>query len=322
MVAFSGFRGALSTTVALLVIAAGMLVLASGCLGRLEDDSSSRAALPPSLALAEGRRGVVVFGAGWCKPCRKEIEDLNKARDSFGSSLEVVGVLVEGETKGARPTKDALRSFLSPRGMAPRYPVRFDSGWEAFDALNPPQGRALPLFVLVDEGGRVVRLLQSSLSYENELRPLLASFASGSALPPSSGDASRDSGVGTGAGSGAPGRAPSTPTPGAITTPVAGSLPAGVRRVSVEQWLRLERAADSASERPQRVRDAWTRGLGEFGFAAEDMPFAQGRASLVRSVAGGPEILASVEWTSSTNCVLTVTLATDGSYLGSRGICR
>jgi|GEM_PF-6495476 len=286
--------------------AAGLFAL-TGCFGRAADDASG-VGVSPALALTQGNRSVVVFGATWCKPCRKEIADLNQARRDFRDALDIVGVLVEGDVKGSEPSAESESTFRAPSGEVPTYPLRRDPGWKAFDAMNPPDGRALPLIALVNESGRVERLVQTSLVYESELRPLLDAFAAGRAnadgkAKPPNATATRPPG-----------------TPGSPTSPpLVVSAP---RSLSIANWLREEMAANATSDRPLRMQNAWERGLGEFGFTQADMPFDKGRATLETDAASSRSFVSKAVWTSATNCILTLSLDVEGNFLSARGVCR
>lgn len=253
------------------------------CLGRQDAQKSP----PPNLSLTAKVRQVLVFGANWCKPCRKEIEDFNSIHAEFGAAFEMVGILVE-DGKSERPAPADLAKFRSPSGASPVYPVRLDAGWKLFDSFRPPQGRALPLVVLLNPDGQVQSSYQGSIDLEAELIPTLRAWLQNET---------------------------SVKNPPSPATPEEPEL---VVTHAIADWL----VATENARIQENVRKSWRTGLGKQGFSTVDMPFEEGDITLSRTEPDAPWEVVFARWNSKSNCTLTVRMETDGSYKSSTGICR
>jgi len=149
-------------------------LLIVSCYGRIDDGNQTQKFVfeETGLGLTASKPSVVVFGAGWCKPCRKEIEYLNEIKSQFGDKLQVVGYLVEGQTKGAAPTALALEEYASLNAIKPEYLVIPDTGWKKFLSTNPAK-KSLPLMLFVNNKSEIEYIVQRSISFEDELLPLV-----------------------------------------------------------------------------------------------------------------------------------------------------
>lgn len=284
----------------------------SGCFGRIDDAKSvarSGSAVAVALGLDAAKPSLVVFGSTWCKPCRKEISDFNRIAELFKKNLDVVGVLVEGSAKGSVPTAEGMRQFLSPAGEKPLYSLQLDPGWALFDTLNPSEGHSLPLVALVRADGSVARVIQGSLDFESELKPLVEQFIAGQVSPQEGSKVVGEKNQGE-----KPEDTPATPGLSVPTKP--GTSPSSFL---VKDWV----AQEAVKNDPVLVANfnaAWLQGLRQFGFFPSEMPFESGTISLKQSDTG--KIPSFGEWDSASNCTLTVTLNPDASYKSARGICR
>ncbi len=261
--------------------------LLNGCYGRISDDIRPKISAE-DYGLDGKRPGLIVFGAAWCKPCMSEIPALNRAQEQFKSDLQIVNLLVEGAQKGVPITASDAALFESPKGEKPQYALKLDPSWQLFDALKPQSGRALPTLVFVDRD-QVVRIVQRSMDYESELLPALQSLISGQ-----------------------PESKPEDPPP----------VEEGVSEVmSFAKWSARPENAEGG-QIYQNLHAAWQRGLEDFVFLEEEMPFSSARITALVYPDARTEPKSAV-WNSSLTVYRhTVFLNADGSYARSEGICR
>ena len=90
-----------------------------------------------SAGLVAAQPALLVFGAIWCKPCRREIHDLNKAHAIYREQLGIVGMTVEGPEPGQIIQDLDLVKFRTPDGEMPTYSIHPDPNWKIFDSLLP-----------------------------------------------------------------------------------------------------------------------------------------------------------------------------------------
>ena len=142
---------------ALLITAAGAVVIAAAVLGpRAHPRSRAAPALPsqvlvsPRLTLANlrGKPALVNFWASWCDPCRREATAIEQfARDLHGRA-RLVGVNWNDSASGAH-------AFVS------RYRWTFPNLRDPNGVVGANYGiTGLPTTVLLDKRGQVVRVLR------------------------------------------------------------------------------------------------------------------------------------------------------------------
>ncbi|MDH3629341.1 MAG: ASPIC/UnbV domain-containing protein [Acidobacteriota bacterium] len=100
-----------------------------------------------------GRKLLVNLWATWCVPCSKEIPELQKLSGRLGQSgVDLVGISVDSpETVGQVPGYIASRSV--------DYPI-FTTDVAGLDQLFPLGELTVPMTVLLDENGRVLRVFR------------------------------------------------------------------------------------------------------------------------------------------------------------------
>ena len=283
------------------------------CFGRIDDVSVANRNSGPlaqlaDLRLASGKPQIVIFGAGWCKPCRNEIGSLNSLHERFSDRVDFVSYLVEGNTKGSSPDSEALKSFDSPNGEVPKYSLLPDTNWNIFNAFLASDGQTLPLTVFLNASGTVVEQRQSSMNLERDLVPALERLLS-----------QNESNT-----------APETPSisdPEPGTTPLPSEAPGnpGGPKTKHSNSVVIRKLKPEYIE---RLKESWKMGISEQGFSREEMAFEAGTSFLnvaLATDADWPEdvFVLSTRWTSNENfrCWMTVKVTVDGSFVSSDGAC-
>ncbi len=264
------------------------LALLTSCYGRLKD-SSEQKSLNSIFSLSQGKPSLVVFSAIWCKPCRAEIEDLNKLADKYGNRIQIRSYVVEGEKRGSVPTDEEIKnSFLSISGEAPRYLVKPDGSWVYFDKLTWPQGRQLPSMVFFNGDGTLALTVQRSLDFESELIPVVERLIQNSPLPPTE-----------------------------EKPPILDIV-----KLNISEFI--ERPGNELTEAlSQNLQKAWSKGRTVYGFPASKMPFLSGVIEFY--VNNNVDIPVQMDWESDSEsgfCSLSVKVNPDGSFLSSSGVCN
>lgn len=103
---------------------------------------------PVALSQYKGKPLVVNFWARWCAPCRAEIPELIKFRNTHKGKVEVLGIGLEEK---AEPAKEFAKAYDMD------YPVFVakDQGIPLMQALGNTKG-ALPYTLFIDRNGQVV----------------------------------------------------------------------------------------------------------------------------------------------------------------------
>ncbi len=113
------------------------------------------------------------FWATWCAPCRKEFPIIKEIEDKFGKDGLVVLAVNVDDTR----TISGVKSFVSAHSL--NFTIPLDPNRKL---LNNFRGSALPLTVLIDASGNVVRIYTGFLGmWEEEIyRQLSELVAAGS----------------------------------------------------------------------------------------------------------------------------------------------
>ena len=268
-------------------------LILTGCLGRVTDQKPNQTVNLTDYGLEKNVATVLTFGAVWCKPCRAEISSLNLAHDQYGSNLQIKGLVVEGKTYGQVPTMDLVtHEFLGIDQESPRYSIGIDANWILFDRLKLNSGHQLPTIVFINPNGEIVRIIQRSLEYDTELKPLIELLLSNQLQqsPPPTDD-------------------PSDP-----------NIPE-IKSLTLADWSKkIGNTPDT--EKYKNMTAAWRKGRSNYGFTADDMPFLDGQLTY-KELPDGDVPMAS-EWSHDSEtgkCYLKVIFKADGSFLSASGIC-
>ncbi len=140
----------------------------TACAGRQDDGVQDKGVQRASgdldaFAWQEEKPSLVVFAAGWCKPCLKEIPYIENLNLKYKDKLEVFGYLVEGQVGGQAPTDEDIKNFDN-KGMR-SYPVYKDVDWELMSAVNDGP-RILPAIYLFDKDRNVIDHKDGSITEE------------------------------------------------------------------------------------------------------------------------------------------------------------
>jgi hypothetical protein len=277
-----------------LIVGASSVFVMTGCYGRPKMQVNS-SQVAHAASLQPGQAAVITFGALWCHPCREEIDSMNEASHEFAGIIQFRGFLVEGEEKGSVVDPGDLADFTSFTGQSAQYAMRMDPSWQLFDSLHAPQGRSLPTMVIINQSGEVTEVIQQSLDYQSQLRPLLLALARGQSTIPVN--------PSNGGGENKPGQKQITD--------------------SVANWqARSEVAANLALV--SNVTAAWHSGLQQYAFTAAEMPFASGQITFEWDGAS-QDTPQTAKWISDTAvslCTLNLVFKSDGTLLTSSGNCR
>lgn len=266
-------------------ILAAIAILLTGCYGRPNLARSNSAVLAKAIGIQPGQPAVVSFSALWCHPCREEIETLNQGSAEFAGLVQIRGFLVEGEEKGSPVQKSDIVQFTTFSGEKPTYPMGTDTDWGIFDSLHAPQGHALPTLVIFNQNGEVTQVIQQSLDYNTQLRPILEALARGQS-----------------------------------TGPISGS--SGIKD-NVGNWMNRSEVA-SQPALISNLTASWQAGLIKFDFTTDEMPLASGQITFTWDGAkvNKPQ---SATWYADTPtqvCNLTLSLNPDATLASASGTCR
>ncbi len=268
------------------------VALGAACSGRNTDTVENDPNAEGGFRLTADQRQLVVFGANWCKPCRKEIDDLNALVAAQGEQLLVKGFLVE-DGPGEVPVPEDLKAFTSPSGASPSYPVELDPDWAIFEKMTDGQDRTLPLLLLVEKNGDVYRRFQGATDFEAALLPTLESWMAGEEQQPEPVEEEKE--------------------------PEEGS---DKLRLGIARWV-SEIAPNMEPEVVSAIEAGWQTGLSKGGFTDSDMPFENGKITLQLKEAVW--IPLSARWESfkdGQRCELTVWYEEDGSFKSYRALCQ
>lgn len=270
------------------------------------------------LGLVADKPMVVSFGAGWCKPCRKEIALFNELQLEESERLEIVGFLVEGEGYGATPTEDDIDGFVDARGER-LYKVLPDEDWKLFQSFAPAEGKKLPFILLINRDFSVAASVQNAVSSSDESS--FRSWVVETLGLEKSEDLNQQPGE----------TAPEPEEPQVTETPTESGPPpvtAESNRPSEDllgsnfvmtEWLEL---FGSLKEQVQsNYTTAWRTAIEENYFTEEEMHFAEGTVTFVSNDGDG---ITQTVWSKSTEgslCLVEMESTLLGQYIRSTSQC-
>jgi thiol-disulfide isomerase/thioredoxin len=101
-----------------------------------------------SLSALKGRTVLVNFWASWCKPCQKEIPELNRIYEKFSAQgFSIVGINIDKEKANAERYMERIPIS---------YTVAFDSGMSVIDDYKAP---GMPSSYIIDKNGIVREII-------------------------------------------------------------------------------------------------------------------------------------------------------------------
>lgn len=104
---------------------------------------------------AEGKVVFINFWATWCPPCVMEIPDIQKLYETYGDTLEVVGVSVDTD-------EAAVADFIAKNGLT--YTLGIDPTMSLLMTTYPSQ--YIPLSVFVNPQSVITYMDANILEYE------------------------------------------------------------------------------------------------------------------------------------------------------------
>lgn len=114
--------------------------------------------------LKTNKPAMLIFGAGWCGPCRGEITHINDIYEAYNEEIEIIGFLVEGKHNGSYPSQKDMDDFVD-RDQKRLYPLEPDANWKLFDSLGP-KDRTIPALALVGADKKLVTFKQGQVAHE------------------------------------------------------------------------------------------------------------------------------------------------------------
>lgn len=125
------------------------------------------------LTLTDYRGKVVLldFWATWCPPCRKGIPDLVELQNEYGDDLVVIGISLDGITRGGATAGDVV-PFMKEFGI--NYPI-VEGGQDV--VMQYGGIRSIPTSFVIDRRGFVISRyvgLVSHETYVNDIEKALA----------------------------------------------------------------------------------------------------------------------------------------------------
>ena len=102
---------------------------------------------PFTLSQTKGKVVMLDFWATWCPPCRMSIPELKKLHGEYASKgLELVSISLDDKI-------ETVRNAVAAEGIKHRQLFAGESNAPALYAV-----RGIPMFVLIDKQGNVVRI--------------------------------------------------------------------------------------------------------------------------------------------------------------------
>lgn len=120
----------------------------------------------------KGKVVIIDFWATWCPPCRAGIPDLVELKDAYKGKLEIIGISLDGITRGGKTLKDVV-PFMKEYKI--NYPVVYGetATIDSYGGIN-----SIPTSFVVDKEGKIISshigLIEKDV-YKAEIDKALAS---------------------------------------------------------------------------------------------------------------------------------------------------
>jgi peroxiredoxin len=111
-----------------------------------------------SLSDYQGQKVFLNFWASWCPPCRKEMPDMQKLHEEYGSEEVVILAVNVGENKST------AANFMMQNGLS--FPVLLDN---SKDTARNYLIRGIPSSYFLDQNGIIKEKAFGAVSYEKML---------------------------------------------------------------------------------------------------------------------------------------------------------
>ena len=111
-----------------------------------------------SLSDYQGKKVFLNFWASWCPPCRKEMPDMQKLHEEYGSEEVAILAVNVGESKST------AANFMMQNGLS--FPVLLDN---SKDTARNYLVRGIPSSYFLDQNGIIEEKVVGAVSYEKML---------------------------------------------------------------------------------------------------------------------------------------------------------
>lgn len=98
----------------------------------------------------KGKVVIIDFWATWCPPCRAGIPDLVELKDTYKGKVEIIGISLDGITRGGKTLKDVV-PFMKEFKI--NYPVVYGE-METIDSYGGIN--SIPTSFVVDKEGKII----------------------------------------------------------------------------------------------------------------------------------------------------------------------
>lgn len=113
-----------------------------------------------------GKIVILDFWATWCAPCREGIPDLIELKSEFGEKIEIIGISVDGITRGGQTKKEVV-PFMNMFNI--NYPVVYGT-----QKVNYQYGgiNSIPTTFVLDTNGMIVSKYDGLVSKDVYLKDI------------------------------------------------------------------------------------------------------------------------------------------------------
>ncbi|QHS22354.1 redoxin domain-containing protein [Virgibacillus sp. MSP4-1] len=105
-----------------------------------------------------GEKVMLNFWASWCKPCRKEMPEMQKFHEKYGDKMNIIAV----NATGYETTEDNVQDFINKYNLT--FPVPLDQ--ELTVSMDQYQVFNLPSSYFINTEGKVMEKYSGSITFE------------------------------------------------------------------------------------------------------------------------------------------------------------